>query len=300
MRAGVAAALAALGSQRRQVAQYGFNAPERTGWSYTPRGHAGISLAEMDLDGRKEFHRLLATALSRAAFAQAVAIMGLEEVLDLDEAGRLGRHGSGYYLAVFGDPAANRFCWRIEGHHLSVTATVVGDAASVGPVFLGARPHRVRSGRTPVLAPLDAEEMLARELVAALPTELHREAVITAAPPTDICSSNSEAVDRELLRPSGIAAAKLGDDHLRILADLVALYIGRIAPQVQPRSDTDALHFAFLGRNKAGAGYYYRITGPQLLIEYCNTDGDHAHTVLRTPGGDFGHDLLAAGSFEEG
>ena len=42
--------------------------------------------------------------------------------------------------------------------------------------------------------------------------------------------------------------------------------------------------------------HYYRIQGDDLLIEFDNTtaDGNHAHTVLRRPRGDFGGDLLAA------
>jgi hypothetical protein len=42
--------------------------------------------------------------------------------------------------------------------------------------------------------------------------------------------------------------------------------------------------------------HYYRIQGDDLLIEYDNTtdDGNHAHTVLRRPRGDFGGDILAA------
>jgi hypothetical protein len=221
--------------------------------------------------------------------------MGWEEVLDFDEQHRKGRHSSGYYLAIFGDPQAHQVTWRIEGHHLSVTATIVGDAVAVGPVFLGANPHRMRAGRTHVLAPLGAEEMLARDLVASLPTDLFGQAVVTAVPPSDIRSRNSERIDPGQFQNSGVAAVKLGDGHRLILDDLVTLYLGRVAAPVRPRADLDSMTFAFLGRNRDGQGHYYRIVGPDLLIEYCNAEGDHAHTVLRTPGGDFGYDLLAAG-----
>jgi len=37
------------------------------------------------------------------------------------------------------------------------------------------------------------------------------------------------------------------------------------------------------------------VQGDDLLIEYDTTDdGNHAHTVLRRPRGDFGGDVLAA------
>ena len=84
--------LAALPPGARDRACYPFSGPVRTQWSYLPGSRPGISLAELGKTGRKAAHRLLATALSRHAFAQAVTIMAFEEVLDLDEHGRLGRH----------------------------------------------------------------------------------------------------------------------------------------------------------------------------------------------------------------
>ncbi len=55
------------------------------------------------------------------------------------------------------------------------------------------------------------------------------------------------------------------------------------------------LHFAWEGPLTPGARHYYRVQGEDLLIEYDTTDdGNHAHTVLRRPRGDFGDDVLAA------
>jgi len=55
------------------------------------------------------------------------------------------------------------------------------------------------------------------------------------------------------------------------------------------------LHFAWEGPLTPGTRHYYRVQGEDLLIEYDNTDddGNHAHTVLRWPHGDFGDDILA-------
>ena len=97
--------LSALPSGGRRHACYPFTGPARSQWSYLPGSRRGIALSELGTAGRKAAHRLMATALSRAAFAQAVTIMAFEEVLDLDEQGRLGRHSSGYHAAIFGSPA---------------------------------------------------------------------------------------------------------------------------------------------------------------------------------------------------
>ena len=108
---------------------------------YRPNPRPGGSLALMIPAGRKAAHRLLATGLTEHCFAQAMAIVGLEEVLDLREQRALHRHSGGYFLTVFGDPAADDvWSWRFEGHHLSVTMTIAGDEVSPAPVFLGANP----------------------------------------------------------------------------------------------------------------------------------------------------------------
>src|SRR5215469_4418387 len=96
--------LSALPPGGRQHACYPFTGPARSQWSYLPGSRRGIALSELGTTGRKAAHRLLATALSRATFAQAVTIMAFEEVLDLDEQGQLGRHSSGYHVAIFGSP----------------------------------------------------------------------------------------------------------------------------------------------------------------------------------------------------
>jgi hypothetical protein len=56
------------------------------------------------------------------------------------------------------------------------------------------------------------------------------------------------------------------------------------------------VHFAWAGAVDAGRPHYYRLHGPETLIEFDNTQGsaNHIHTVWHTPGKDFGADLLAA------
>ena len=141
--------LSALPPGGRQHACYPFTGPARSQWSYLPGPRRGIALSELGTAGRKAAHRLLATALSRATFAQAVTIMAFEEVLDLDEQGQLGRHSSGYHAAIFGDPGDDAWAWRFEGHHLSVNVTVVAGQPLVAPLFLGANPCLLYTSPSP-------------------------------------------------------------------------------------------------------------------------------------------------------
>jgi hypothetical protein len=54
------------------------------------------------------------------------------------------------------------------------------------------------------------------------------------------------------------------------------------------------LYFAWAGAEELGQPHYYRIQGPDFLIEYDNTqnNANHVHSVWRDLTNDFGGDLL--------
>ncbi|MDQ1678722.1 MAG: hypothetical protein QOC93_3866 [Actinomycetota bacterium] len=297
MRAAATALLSALDGPQHALAARSFtDDAARRRVEYRPRPRPGVCVGELDIPARKLAHRLLSTALSDHAYAQAMAITALEEVLDRQEGWERRRHGGDYWVAVFGDPAGDGpWSWRFEGHHLSVTMTVAGEDVSPAPVFLGANPACVRYAGRPVSRPLAAEEDLARALV----DEAGPAAVVSDRAPADIrTGTRGRAQDR--IEPLGVAAASLGPTARALLDHLVALYLDRLTPELAAREHAriagGPLHFAWEGPTTPGQRHYYRVQGDDLLIEYDNTteDGNHAHTVLRRPRGDFGDDVLAA------
>ena len=308
MRSAAVALAGTLTGEQRELAVRPFADDGARRWlEYRPRLRAGACLAGLSLEGRKAAHRLLSTALSDHAFAQAMAVMALEEVLDrreegqhVAEGGQQGRHSGDYWVAVFGDPAGDGpWSWRLEGHHLSVTMTVLGGEVSPAPVFLGANPARVSYAGRPVSRPLGPEEDLARDLLDALGPAGRALAIVSAQAPGDIRSGTSpRAAGR--IEPAGIGSATLGPTSRAVLGQLTALYLDRLPPSLAAREAARAgageLHFAWEGPTVPGQRHYYRIQGDDLLIEYDNTsnDGNHAHTVLRRPHSDFGDDVLAA------
>ncbi|MET8526831.1 DUF3500 domain-containing protein [Micromonospora sp. NPDC005172] len=300
MRAAATALLTALDPATRVAAAYPFDdEPSRRWLEYRPRPRPGACLADLDIAGRKAAHRLLATALSPSAYAQAMAIVALEEVLDRAEGWRRGRHSGDYWIAVFGDPARDdRWAWRIEGHHLSVTMTIVDDQVSPAPVFFGANPAAVRYAGRAVSRPLGVEEDLGRALLDALGPAGRAAAIVADEAPTDIISATRARVDGPL-EPLGVPADRLGPTGRALLDQVVALYLDRLPPELAVREATrlagGQLHFAWAGPTRPGQRHYYRVQGDDLLIEYDNTsdDGNHAHTVLRRPASDFGADILA-------
>jgi hypothetical protein len=287
----------ALTGEQRAAAMLPFDGDARTRWTYLPGTRPGVMMLGLTGPARKAAHRLLATALSRYAFAQAVTIMALEEVLDIDEDGALGRHSADYRVAVFGRPGADHWAWRFEGHHLSVTATITGPEVVVAPVFLGSNPARIDEQGRLVVGPLTPEEDLARALIADMSPGLRAQAVVARTAPKDIRTRTAVAVTGDL-GPSGVTGARLAPAGRDLLGRLLRLYLGRLAPalaaQELDRIDPAEVGFAWEGGLRPGEGHYYRIQAPRLLIEYDNTQraANHIHTVLRRPGEDFGAAVL--------
>lgn len=300
MRSAACALLQALDDQQRAAAALPFADEAARRWiEYRPRSRPGACLAVMNPAARKAAHRLLASALSEHAYAQAMTIIALEEVLDRREQWQCGRHSGDYWVSVFGNPAGDDgWSWRFEGHHLSVTMTVLGDDISPAPVFLGANPACVSYAGRPVSRPLAPEEDLARALLDALGPAGRAVAVVADQAPSDIRTGTRPSA-QQAIEPLGIGAAVLGPTSRALLEQLVALYLDRLPAELARREAARIaareLHFAWEGPVTAGTRHYYRVQGEDLLIEYDNTDdGNHAHTVLRRPHSDFGDDILAS------
>jgi hypothetical protein len=299
MRSAAMSLLAALDDSQRELAARPFADDSARRWlEYRPQHRPGTCIAGLGVTAVKAAHRLLATGLSEHAYAQAMSIVSLEEVLDSREGWRQGRHSGDYWVSVYGDPGSDQpWSWRFEGHHLSVTMTVAGDEVSPAPVFFGANPARVSYGGRPVSRPLAPEEDLARVLLDTMSPAERDLAVVSGQAPGDIRTGTSPRA-REAIQPLGVAATQLGSGPRAVLGELVTLYLDRLPAELTAREAGRLagaeLHFAWEGALAPGARHYYRVQGDDLLIEYDTTDdGNHAHTVLRRPRSDFGDDVLA-------
>jgi hypothetical protein len=102
--------------------------------------------------------------------------------------------------------------------------------------------------------------------------------------------------------PKGLPAQELDAGQRDLLRALLATYLGRVPDGLSPLADydndavLDAVHLAWAGPTDPGRPLYYRLQGPDLLIEYDNTQrqANHAHSVWRDPAADFGYDVLGA------
>jgi hypothetical protein len=287
--------LDSLDDRGRRQAALSFDDVTRQSWAYTPGKRSGIPVWALDRHQTKTAFKLLATLLAPPAFARAVAVMGLEEVLDEIEGDRSGRrHIGDYWLAVFGQPGDTTWGVRFEGHHVSVNATIVEGEVALTPLFLGANPALVRDGDYVALAPLQIEEQLGFDVVHALTVEQRSSAVLSEDAPADIVTRNRPRLGGPL-DPVGIPLSALGGAAATAARELVGTYLDRF-PDGVLRPPADDLWFAWAGALEPGIGHYYRLVGQRFLVELDNTQNgaNHVHTVVRDPAADFGDDALAA------
>ena len=228
-------------------------------------------------------------------------VEGILGVLVEGEGRRFSRDPEAYWVSVFGTPlTTGTWGWRWEGHHLSLHFTVVDGAVTVStPTFLGANPATVPSGARKGLRAMRAQEDTARDLLASLDAGQREVAIFDDVAPTNVVTGADLVVDP--LDPIGIPGADLSSGQQEMLMAVVDSYIGLMADDIAGlrRAEVAAggvenTWFAWAGPTERGEVAYYRVQGPNFLIEFDNTqeDPNHIHAAFRDFDGDLGRDLL--------
>lgn len=295
----------ALTPEQKQKIGFDFADPLRHDWHFIPRTRKGLPLKDMASEQKALAHALLASGLSQAGFIRTETIISLEQVLFSIEQGRGNvRDPENYYFNIFGNPDAfsdkQPWGWRLEGHHLSINFTIMGDkGVAGGPLFMGSNPAEVRDGPRKGLRVLGEEEDLARQLVKSLDESQRKKAIFQAEAPKDIISLALRKA--EPLQPAGVMMTDLTAEQKELLNSIIVVYAGRLRTELAGndlgkimKAGVDKIGFAWAGGLEPGQLHYYRIQGPTFLIEYDNTqgNGNHVHSVWRDFEGDFGDDVL--------
>ncbi|WP_435017386.1 DUF3500 domain-containing protein [Tundrisphaera sp. TA3] len=298
---------ASLTPEQQQKVATGFDDPLRHDWHFIPRPRKGLPLKEMSGEQKALATVLLSSGLGQRGFVRAETIISLEKILFDKEQGKgPTRDPELYFFNIFGKPGSadpkQPWGWRVEGHHLALNFTIVGDqGVAGGPTFMGSNPAKVMEGPRQGLRVLGEEEDLARSLVRSLDADRRKKAVILEKAPKDIISMASRKA--EPLEPAGILMADLTAEQKETLNALIVLYAERLRPELAAddlakimKAGVDKVGFAWAGELEEGKPHYYRVQGPTFLLEYDNTQGNanHVHSVWRDFDGDFGEDLLKA------
>jgi hypothetical protein len=310
--------IAVLRPELRKDLEFSFEDPERKDWSNVPHfahPRKGARIGDFNARERSAAHTLLRSILSSQGYYKALAIMERDEFLgensEPPKAGAATPNGGArfgsefYFLDVFGKPGGDA-PWgvQLDGHHLAVNVTVIGDLVAVTPAFFGAEPAVIPSGRHAGWEVLGGESSKGFALRNSLTPAQARLAVLSESIPEGIFTGPGR--EDALKTPAGLASLQGGQRDL--LESLVEEYLGNIPAEVAReyragirKSGFDKLHFAWMGLAETGKPAYYRVHGPALLIEYENSKplspasgggANHIHTILRIPGNDFGEDWL--------
>ena len=304
--------LAALGPKLSQQATFSPDDDERRSWSNTPYPmfqRQGVSFGEMSADQRIHAHILLQSALSSQGYLKATGIMQLDELLkDIlnpppDGPVQLGHDL--YWISLFGNPAKDAvWGWQLDGHHLALNISVVGNDVSVRPAFMGANPTIYPDGKFAGWNILFSEDEKGMHLFESLNDAQRAKAIISNKSPEDLIAGPGKG-DR-LKERQGLPASEMTQSQQRLLRQLIEEYAHNyrqdIAHEQMQRilgAGLEEIFFAWAGTGEAEP-YYYRVHGPAVIIEFTNmyapseTSGpiNHIHTVFREPGNDYAEDFL--------
>ena len=282
--------LTALDDERRQAASFPFESSTRQRWNFMgPWAKPGIPLEKLTSGQKLAVLDLLSVALSPDGMRKAENIMVLQDVLrDLGDGPR-DRNRDRFSIAFFGTPGAGRLWgWRFEGHHLSLSFTLLGDrVVSVTPSCFSSNPNVVESGRHRGLVALDGEVTLARSLYADLGAKTRTRALISERAFGNILSTAGREARIETRQ--GVPLSELSQSQRDLFMRLVETYavdhlamdLAAIQRERIRNGDLMAAHFAWAGSDRAGEMMYYRLHGETFLIEFASLPNQplHLHTV---------------------
>ena len=292
--------LGTLTAEQRAVVLLALDDPARPNWSNLPAGSLrrnGVRIGDLNDAQSEAMHRFLSAALSADGYATVVGIVGAEGALaQTPGAARRQWSADNYWLAFFGEPSAgDKWGWQFGGHHLAVNVTVVAGRSYLSPTFLGIEPASFTSGGATV-APLDAHLQAGLALINALDAQARTAATISNRPRELWAGAGQDGTIPPL---DGAKVADWSAAQQQLLLDTVTLWVGLLdAPSSQARlaeirADLGNTHFAWYGPIDGRGSIYYRIQGPNLILEFgiqgnLGSDAGHYHSIYRNPTNEYG------------
>ncbi len=298
---------ACLEDGQKKQALFGFDSPKRTNWHFVPLQddkrqptREGIRLELLTENQREKALVLMRTGTSSEGAKTAETIMGLETVLHQMEGGKGNvRNPNWYFVSIYGEPGADRWGWRFEGHHLSLNYTLQGDqVVSVTPSVFASNPVEIRSGPRKGQKTLAEVQDLALELITSLTPGQKEQANQTKAHP-EVEAKTSGPVQSPMV---GVSSNQLSETQKPLFNKLIQVYLRRYPQSIAGKEwkriekNPDPIYFSyFRDEKKPGTPMTYRIARTDFQIEFLNMQADaegnpanHIHSALRTLPKDFG------------
>ena len=192
----------------------------------------------------------------------------------------------------------------VRGHHLALNITIIGEQGVLTPSLTAAQPALYTlNGKT--VRPLGQENDKAFALLNALDASQRAQAVLNYRVADLVLGPGK---DGKTIQPEGLKASAMNAKQRDMLLDVISEWTGIVhesaaaARMAEIKAGLDATWFAWSGPTTVEPGRngasYYRIQGPNLVIEYAPQPlgGDptmHIHTIYRDPTNDYGRKLTA-------
>jgi hypothetical protein len=205
-----------------------------------------------------------------------------------------------YYISILGTPS-EKTPWMLQfgGHHLALNLTMAGERGVLTPTLTGAQPALYTiDGKT--VRPLGQESDKALALLNALDENQRKKAILSYRL-ADLVLGPGQ--DGKTIQPEGLKASDMNERQRGMLVDVISEWANiinesaAVTRMAEIKTGLDDTWFAWSGPTTAVAGKnitaYYRIQGPNLVIEYApqGLGGDpalHVHTMYRDPTNDYG------------
>jgi len=289
-------------AQRKKVLFAFDDQQQRQRWSNLPISsvsRAGLSMGELSQPQRSAAFAVVSAALSRRGFEKVQQIMEADELLKKDAAKPIFGKDL-YFISILGTPS-EKTPWMLQfgGHHLALNITIAGDRGVLTPSLVGAQPALYKVNDK-TIRPLGQESDRALALLNALDDAQRKQAILSYRV-ADLVLGPGQ--DGKTIQPEGLKASAMNESQRTMLIDLIAEWAGIVhdsaaGPRMaEIKSGLNDTWFAWSGATTADPGRnitaYYRIQGPNLVIEYAPQPlgGDpslHLHTMYRDPTNDYG------------
>lgn len=302
---------------RRARAVFPLSAPQRSSWSNLPivlLPPPGLLLGDMSDAQRTAAHALLRASLSSQGYGKFTGVMRLDDLLHELDGQRYANLPEGertalrkavidsfsygnYALAIFGEPGADNWGWKLAGHHAAANFTVSNGRVGFTPTFLGSSPMVIEHGLHAGEMALPQEGSRGIDLMRALTDEQRQKATVAAEVAADVFEGAGRKAS--LAGFEGLPAGELTPLQMRLLQTLVAEYVRNAEfdaadaqLEVIAAAGWDKLWFSWRGPVDPQERFYYRVHGPRLLVEYNRQEANHDHSIVRDPQNDYGEDWL--------
>ncbi|WP_161884362.1 DUF3500 domain-containing protein [Deinococcus alpinitundrae] len=296
--------LASLSATQKTAISFAWtDVAQRARWSNFPTGifqRAGVKWGNLSAAQRMALTTLLSTVLSTDGLKMVQQQMAADDVLKAQGGGGNLQFGSDeYYVSFLGSPSTTT-AWTLQfgGHHLAINATVDGSNITLAPSLTGGQPiYTTVNGQTiTVVEDVPQEVKDAHTLLDSLNAAQQAKAMISTQRIDLVLGpgQDGKTLQAEGLPGSAMTAAQKSAFLTLVKERMNALNDDDLAPKLADiEKNLDQTYFAWYGPTTAGGNFYYRGTGPTVLIEYSpqsmgNDPANHIHSMYRDPTNDYG------------